>query len=138
MRRIFEEYAREYRARKGAHSEYLPPRKNNHVEKEEERITIILDIYKIHRTLIQPPLRFEYSIFFTNLRIRCIYIYIYYKLKYVSNEIGRILIQLELAKKNLTRLANGKQSFILVSVYLVPFCPSLNLYLPLLSENDSE
>lgn len=45
MRRIFEEYAREYRARKGAHSEYLPPRKNNHVEKEEERITIILDIY---------------------------------------------------------------------------------------------
>lgn len=66
------------------------------------------------------------------------YIYIYYKLKYVSNEIGRILIQLELAKKNLTRLANGKQSFILVSVYLVPFCPSLNLYLPLLSENDSE
>lgn len=66
------------------------------------------------------------------------YIYIYYKLKYVPNEIGRILIQLELAKKNLTRLANGKQSFILVSVYLVPFCPSLNLYLPLLSENDSE
>lgn len=70
-----------------------------------------------------------------------IYIYIYYKLKYVPNEIGRILIQLdaELAKKNLTRLANSrKQSFILLSVYLVPFCPSLNLYLPLLSENDSE